>query len=559
MAQESAKRLDKLYIPKPDDVLVLTSDYAAKGTNMKAGISATLWAKVKEDWQVVSRMSAEIPTQMRNLNPCDGEAAAVYVAGKHPAFSVPIRASNRTTLALVDSKPVSDAAKLLKNGKFSSSRMINYVLASISELNLEFHHVSGKMKYNFPDDFSSRNPAKCDGNPNCKVHSFISECMNMTNSMVEIAASTKLHSFIGQIQTSSKPLLSDILQGKSRLPLANRKAMAYLQSKDKDLIRVKELLMAGQRPSAKRDYKTVKVYFRSDVNTSVDNSGCIIVTKHNKKNLIKRELVAVPNNISLGLLYSLHINLDHPTTDQLLKVVDTRFFVQDLLNKCNEITESCTLCTSTKSIPAEIHDFKANKVPDHPGEAFTVDVLRECKQLVLVAVDNFSGYVITTFITSEKEEDLRDGIVSAISPFMANSISKVRVDRAPGFAKMSRQKEVLDKLGIEIELGEAKNKNSLAIADQKIKELRQAIKRSAPSSNILNQTCLSRATTIVNEKIRHHKLSAKEIQFSRNSTTNEKIQFEDKDISNMIRNKREADNTSRTKSSKKKAVRANAS
>ena len=34
---------------------------------MKAGISATLWAKVKDDWQVVSRMSAEIPTQMRNL------------------------------------------------------------------------------------------------------------------------------------------------------------------------------------------------------------------------------------------------------------------------------------------------------------------------------------------------------------------------------------------------------------------------------------------------------------------------------------------------------------
>ena len=74
---------------------------------------------------------------------------------------------------------------------------------------------------------------------------------------------------------------------------------------------------------------------------------------------------------------------------------------------------------------------------------------------MLVTVDNFSAYVTTTFITSEKEEDLRDGIISAITPFMANSISKIRVDRAPGFAKMSGQKEVLDKLGIEIELGEA--------------------------------------------------------------------------------------------------------
>ena len=94
---------------------------------------------------------------------------------------------------------------------------------------------------------------------------------NTANSMVELAASTKLHSFVGQIQTNSKPLLSDILQGKSKLPLANRDAMTFLQSKDKDLTRVKELLMVGQRPSTKRDPKTVKMYFRSDVNTSVDS------------------------------------------------------------------------------------------------------------------------------------------------------------------------------------------------------------------------------------------------------------------------------------------------
>ena len=126
--------------------------------------------------------------------------------------------------------------------------------------------------------------------------------MNLTISNVELAASITLHSFIGQIQTTNKPLLSDILQGKSRLPLANRRAMAYLQSKDRDLVRVKELLMAGQRPSTKRDFGTVKVYFRSDVTTSVDSSGCIIVIKQNRNNLVKRDLVAVPNSISLGLL-----------------------------------------------------------------------------------------------------------------------------------------------------------------------------------------------------------------------------------------------------------------
>ena len=114
-----------------------------------------MWAKLEDDWKVVTRMSAEIPPTMKNLDPCDGEVSGAYVAGKSPAFSTPIRASNLPTWALVDSKPVSEAAKLLQRGKFSSSKIINQALTCIAELNLQFHHVSGKMKYNFPDDFAS--------------------------------------------------------------------------------------------------------------------------------------------------------------------------------------------------------------------------------------------------------------------------------------------------------------------------------------------------------------------------------------------------------------------
>ena len=363
---------------------------------------------------------------------------------------------------------------------------------------------------------------------------------------------------MGQINMDKTNLLSDIIQGRARLPLANRQAMAYLQSRDKDLLRVRELLRAGQRPSIKRDEAAVKVYFRADVTTSVDRLGCIIVTKQNRTNLVRRELVAVPNSISMGILYSLHVNLDHPPTDQLYQVVDTRFFMQDLLNKCKEINSSCTLCTSVEPIPDEIHQFSHNTVPDHPGESFTIDVMRENKKLVLVAVDNFSAYVATTFIASEKEEDLRDGVLSTVTPFMANSLTKIRVDRAPGFTKMAGQKEVLQRLGIDMELGHAKNKNSLAMVDQKIKELRMALKRVSPSPNVLNQACLSRATTIINEKIRHHKLSAKEIHFGREGATNKPIPLDDDKISKSIQASREEKNKN-VHSTKRKATSAGAS
>ena len=552
-AKDEAKKLDKLYIPKVEDQLLLTSDYAEKGTNMSAGISATLWVKVEDNWLVVARMSAELQPQQLNLYPCDGEAIATFVAAKAPAFRIPILASAKKTLALVDSKPLMEAAKLLKTGKFSASRIINKVLTSISELNMEFHHISGKMGKNCPDDYASRNPSKCPDSANCKIHSFIKECTSIP--INSITASTTMGVIIGNINQQAG-VLQDILADKTKLPLQNKKAMQFLQSQDQDLRRVKQLLLAGQRPNDKRDRKAVKIFFRADVHTSIDKDGCMVVSKRNKQNLVTRTLMVVPNPMSVGLLYSLHINLGHPTQSQLQQIADSRFFIQDLTNKCKSIVDSCTLCTSTKPIPKEIHRYKANIVPDHPGKSFTVDVLRDCSKYVLVAVDNFSGFISTTFIPGEGAEQLRNGIVRTITPFMASSINRIRVDRAPGFGKLANQTKTLASIGIDIELGDAKNKNALAIVDQKIKELRGALKKVSPHHDILNELVLAKATTSVNETIRHHKLAAKEIQFSRDLTSSENLPLVDEKIAETITNHRENNNPASAKSKSKSKLLA---
>ena len=180
--------------------------------------------------------------------------------------------------------------------------------------------------------------------------------------------------------------------------------------------------------------------------------------------------------------------------------------------------------------------------------------MKECKKLVLVAVDNFSSYMCTTFINSEQRPDLRDGIIKTITLFMASS--RIRVDRAPGFSRMANQTEALANMGIDLELGNAKNKNAIAIVDQKIKELRQTLKRISPSSNVLNQLCLSKATTLVNESIRHHKLSAKEIHFSRSMVSNERLQVEDKDIADTITKHRETNNPDSARAKSKTKIPA---
>ena len=251
---------------------------------------------------------------------------------------------------------------------------------------------------NCPDDFGSRSPAACPDPSSCRLHGFIRECTGFAVSRVSISVSLEQEgAIIGHIRKQDDSVLRDILTGKSALPLSNRRAFAYLQSRDQDLVRVRELLLAGQRPSEKRDFKPVKQFFRSDTRTTVAKDGVIVVIKRNRQTLVTRELVVVPDSMSMGLLYSLHLNLNHPSNDQLHKAIDTRFFISDIANKCKTITEECTPCTSIKSIPMEVYEYKQNVVPDHPGKSFTVDVMKECKKAVVVAADNFSGYITTTF------------------------------------------------------------------------------------------------------------------------------------------------------------------
>ena len=563
LSQQKAKDMEKLYIPQASDQLVLTQDYSGQG------VSATLWAFPGDDpnkREVVAKMSAPLSTQQQKLLPCDGEVISSYIAAKSPIFSVPIKASKKKTISLVDNKPVTEAAKLLEKGKFSTSRIINFALTSISDLNLKYEHNSGKMGKNFADDFASRNPAKCGDPSNCSVCTFIAECSSASVSQITLSVSpSPSHNIIGSInRDSSNDVIQDIISGKVSLPFGNKKAMKFLQDQDPDICRVRELLKGGQQPSMKRDFAPVKTFFRADVNASVDREGCLVVTKTSRSFIgATRNLVVVPDSVSLGLLHSLHINLLCPTTSQLMKVVDSKFYIRDLANKVKSVTNSCSTCASLRSIPEEIHKFQTNEVPNHPGQQFTIDILRESKKIVMVSVCNFSGYMSTMFLPSEKTDDLLDGVVAVTTPFTSSSLQgRIRVDQAPGWQSLERQKEKLAAFGLDLELGDKKNKNSLAICDERMKELRKSLRVLVPKHG-LNIRSLAQATKMTNERIRtNHNLSPKEILFSRDNSTGENIKMEDSDLAEKIEEVRKDKNEANFKTkqmNKKEAKPANAS
>ena len=318
-SKKNIKNLDKLYIPSPDDQLILTADWCQKG------ISATLWAYVQEKFLVVARTSCKLEKSQKSMLPCEGEASAQYVAAKCQNFRGYIKASKKRTISLTDSKPVYQAANLLKKGKFSSNKLINEILTSLSDLGLEYQHLSGKLGQNFIDDYGSRNALSCNSDPKCQICSFVRDCEQMTvGSILSFLPSTEsiVASSNVRDKNNSNNLIDDIIKGNVTIPFNNRKAMKFLQDMDPNLIKLRSYLTTGKRPQVKNTKENVVKRYLQKPGLTIAKDGCLVVVKQNK--LSKHELVIIPEELSMGLLYGMHINLNHPSYYQMSRMVDTR-------------------------------------------------------------------------------------------------------------------------------------------------------------------------------------------------------------------------------------------
>ena len=106
--------IEPLYMPKPNDQLVITLDWAA----LLKGIGAVIWAIVDGSKRVVQHFSANVTEACsKRLLPCEGEALAAKAAVR--AFRSFIQMSERTTIVLTDSEPLLQAIRLLAKGHIS--------------------------------------------------------------------------------------------------------------------------------------------------------------------------------------------------------------------------------------------------------------------------------------------------------------------------------------------------------------------------------------------------------------------------------------------------------
>jgi hypothetical protein len=168
-------------------------------------------------------------------------------------------------------------------------------------------------------------------------------------------------------------------------------------------------------------------------------------------------------------------------------------------------------CQSLKLVPNTFKEQTTSNPPECIGSSFATDVMRLCKQMIPVLRETVSSYTLTSFVKSEKHDDLVQSVLSLAASVrtLGDQPMVIHTDNAPGFQTMAHNPVVVQQ-NIRIELGQVKNINKNPIAERAIDELGREILHIAPIGGAVSELILVLATANLNSRIRKCGLSARE-------------------------------------------------
>lgn len=498
-AQSYLKSWKAITIPKCGEQLIVVTD----GSVRENGIGSTLYTMRNDKPVLAGFFSAKLRNHQVRWLPCEVEALGIAASVKH--FSPYIIQSGKKTCVLTDNKPCVEAHNLLCKGEFSASPRVSTFLSVASRFQVTIQHLSGNS--NVPSDFASRNAPPCPNPDQCQICQFVD---NISSSVVR--------------NTSTQ----DIINGITPLPFTTRSTWIQAQTECPDLRRTLAHLSQGTRPSKKEtSIPDVKRYLNV---ASVSRDRLLVVPLDDPLSP-KRDRIIVPRQAISGLLSALHIKLDHPTAYQMKRLTRRYFFALDMDKYIEQVSNSCHLCTSLKTFPKQQADQSTSNPPEAVGISFSADVLRRCKQIILVIRETATSYTSTRFIPNETAEALREGL--ALQCLELHTVGAqpcvVKVDPAPGFQAL-RNDTRLKQLGICLEIGDAKNANKNPVCDKAISELELVIRQQNIGERPLSSLQLAEVTARLNSRIRFTGLSAKEIWTQRDQFTGDPLPLDDRQI-----------------------------
>ena len=495
LAISSVDNLQTLYLPHPEDQLLLVVD-AAK-TN--PGLGHTLYA-IKDGKKLpVSFHSIKLKKPYSNWLPCELEALA-FATAISAEYTI-IKESKHPIIISPDSKAVADSVKLIRKGHFSSNPRIQTLITNVNRIPLIVQMASGKSNLNACGDFQSRHPSQCDSE-HCAICSFVQEKSNST-----------LDPFALNSTKVENPEPNQTL-------FQNRTAWNKIQDEDKACSETKFFLKSGKTPS-KRSGKTYSEIRKLCSIAKVNSQNLLIVpAKPNKYSSITTELTVIPSVYLPALLWQLHNNLQHPTKSQLKANFDKSFYSVGHTAELEQVYTNCHFCAAQKPIP-DISRHSTETDVTVPGTHFHADVIKRQSQMILTIRDHFSSLTAAKIIKAENHKELKAALIDLVMPIRLSGTIYIKVDNATGFKPLLDDKDYdLEKLNIKITNTDYFNKNENAVVDRACYELEQELKRLEPDGRPISVTTLHKATQLLNQRLRRKgQISSYEIHFNRDMNT----------------------------------------
>ena len=329
------------------------------------------------------------------------------------------------------------------------------------------------------------------------------------------------------LAASSRDLEEELLRRSGPIPLGSRQTWMEIQRSDPDCIAVYNMKVYGEAPRSKYSNPHRNKIFKE----AIVHKGLLVVRSFDSRKMREIDKVVVPPSFLDSILTVLHLKLNHPKSSQLKQVFERYFFSPRTEKALSKLYESCHLCISVAKYPKQLESYESNLSPDHPGTVMNVDILKREGQLILVSIDVFSSFVTSCFVASEKAQDLAQSIIQVTTPVRTSPTLLIRADKAPGFVSLTKSPQtLLEEVGIKLELAHDENKNSNCYVDKAIRELEDELRKLSPDGGKLNVADLTKATTILNSKIRRRGLTASEIQFSRDAHDFSNLPLHDEDL-----------------------------
>ena len=497
-AKSHLQKATTIKMPSRSDKLWIVLDAATRSP----GIGATLYVGENNDnLKIGGFFSAKLKGSQIDWLPCEREALGI--AGSVKYFQPYITQSSLQTTVLTDNKPCVQAYAKAQKGEFSASPRVSAFLSICHRFQVAVRHIAGAQ--NMLSDHQSRNPVTCE-DACCQICRFLAE---IEESVVRALS------------------VSDVLSGHSKLPFTTRTAWKATQMECPDLRRTHAHLSQGTRPSRKQtNIRDVKRYLQRVV---IAKDGLLIVRNDDVTSTVKERIV-IPRSIIQGLLVSLHLKLDHPTTHQLKLVARRYFHALDMDNVVDEVASSCHTCASLQEVK---HLREKQSTGDPPGGVCTqfADVIRREKQFIFLLREVVTSYTWSMLIRDEQADSLRTALLKLCIPIrpIDGPNSTVRVDPAPGFRALDND-TLLRSHNIILDIGRIKNVNKNPVAERGVEELEVELLKQDPSGGMINELSLATATARLNARIRTRGLSAREMLFQRDQFTNDQIPVTDMDL-----------------------------